>query len=248
MAKKKSDGGVYRVTEIIGTSPTSWEEAAKNAVETAAKSLHDLRIAEAGTPVVTYCDVQGGYTGTGNININPAFVNATGGNYHLLANSLCIDTGSNAAIPPGVTADIEGNPRQVDGNCDGNAVVDMGAYERAGDLNCDGHVNEADYWYIHDGTGYCSPQQVYLDFIRADMDRDGCITLADYQWWLICYRNANGVAFVIPSPGKPELMTFIDVLLGVDTGPSDVAASDLNGDQAVDGLDIQLFVNALLQQ
>ena len=38
--------GVYRVTEIVGTSETSWEEAARNAVETAAKSLRDLRIAE----------------------------------------------------------------------------------------------------------------------------------------------------------------------------------------------------------
>lgn len=46
MAKKKSESGVYRVTEIIGTSPISWEEAAKNAVETAAKSLRDLRVAE----------------------------------------------------------------------------------------------------------------------------------------------------------------------------------------------------------
>ena len=46
MAKKKSDGGVYRVTEIIGTSPTSWEDAARSAVETAGQSLHDLRIAE----------------------------------------------------------------------------------------------------------------------------------------------------------------------------------------------------------
>jgi flavin-binding protein dodecin len=46
MAKKKGDSGVYRVTEIIGTSPTSWEDAAKNAVETAAKSLRDLRVAE----------------------------------------------------------------------------------------------------------------------------------------------------------------------------------------------------------
>jgi dodecin len=46
MAKKKSDNGVYRVTEIIGTSSVSWEEAAKNAVETAAKSLRDLRVAE----------------------------------------------------------------------------------------------------------------------------------------------------------------------------------------------------------
>jgi hypothetical protein len=37
----------YKVIELIGTSPTSWEDAAKNAVETAGKSLKDLRIAEA---------------------------------------------------------------------------------------------------------------------------------------------------------------------------------------------------------
>jgi flavin-binding protein dodecin len=43
---KKSSGGVYRVTEIIGSSRTSWEDAAKNAVETAAKTLRDLRVAE----------------------------------------------------------------------------------------------------------------------------------------------------------------------------------------------------------
>jgi len=37
---------VYRVTEVIGTSTTSWEDAAKNAVETAAATLRDLRVAE----------------------------------------------------------------------------------------------------------------------------------------------------------------------------------------------------------
>jgi len=46
MAKKTSGGGVYRVTEIIGTSKTSWEDAARNAVETASKTLRDLRVAE----------------------------------------------------------------------------------------------------------------------------------------------------------------------------------------------------------
>ena len=46
MAKKGTDSGVYRVTEIIGTSPTSWEEAARIAIETAAVSLRDLRVAE----------------------------------------------------------------------------------------------------------------------------------------------------------------------------------------------------------
>jgi hypothetical protein len=37
---------IYKVIELVGTSTKSWEEAAKNAVETAAKSLHDLRVAE----------------------------------------------------------------------------------------------------------------------------------------------------------------------------------------------------------
>lgn len=37
---------VYRVTEVIGTSSSSWEDAAKVAVETAAKTLRDLRIGE----------------------------------------------------------------------------------------------------------------------------------------------------------------------------------------------------------
>ena len=51
MAKEAT--AVYRVTEVIGTSPNSWEEAARNAVKVAAKSLRDLRIAE-----VTKLDVK----------------------------------------------------------------------------------------------------------------------------------------------------------------------------------------------
>jgi hypothetical protein len=37
---------VYKVVELVGTSTSSWEEAAKSAVERASKSLRDLRIAE----------------------------------------------------------------------------------------------------------------------------------------------------------------------------------------------------------
>jgi flavin-binding protein dodecin len=47
-SKKQAAATVYRVTEIIGTSTVSWEDAAKSAVETAAKSLRDLRVAEVG--------------------------------------------------------------------------------------------------------------------------------------------------------------------------------------------------------
>ena len=47
MAKKSATTeSVYKLVEVIGTSTQSWEDAAKNAVETAARTLRDLRIAE----------------------------------------------------------------------------------------------------------------------------------------------------------------------------------------------------------
>ena len=46
MARKGTGEGVYRVIDIIGTSKRSWEDATQNAVETATRSLRDLRIAE----------------------------------------------------------------------------------------------------------------------------------------------------------------------------------------------------------
>ena len=46
-------GSVYKIVELVGTSETSWEDAAKTAVETAGASLRDLRIAE-----VTDLDLQ----------------------------------------------------------------------------------------------------------------------------------------------------------------------------------------------
>ena len=46
MAKKDKGEPVYRVIDVVGTSPRSWEDAARIAVETAAKSLRDIRIGE----------------------------------------------------------------------------------------------------------------------------------------------------------------------------------------------------------
>lgn len=37
---------VYKIVELVGTSPNSWEEAAKQVIETSTKSLRDLRVAE----------------------------------------------------------------------------------------------------------------------------------------------------------------------------------------------------------
>jgi flavin-binding protein dodecin len=39
-------GSTYKIVELVGTSDTSWEDAAKTAVETAGESIRDLRIAE----------------------------------------------------------------------------------------------------------------------------------------------------------------------------------------------------------
>jgi flavin-binding protein dodecin len=44
--EEKMADSVYKVIRLVGSSPNSWEEAAKNAVETAGKSLRDLRVAE----------------------------------------------------------------------------------------------------------------------------------------------------------------------------------------------------------
>ena len=46
MAKKTKSEGVYRIVDVVGVSETSWEDAGRRAVDTAAGSLRDLRVAE----------------------------------------------------------------------------------------------------------------------------------------------------------------------------------------------------------
>jgi hypothetical protein len=88
------------------------------------------------TATVTFSDVQGGYTGTGNINAAPCFVNANSPdpnlwNLRLKPESPCIDVGDNLVIPPpiGLSTDFDGRPRIADGDCNTTEIVDMGAYE-----------------------------------------------------------------------------------------------------------------------
>ncbi|MDI6821921.1 MAG: S-layer homology domain-containing protein [Actinomycetota bacterium] len=74
-------------------------------------------------------DYDGCSPGYGDISADPQFVDAGFGDYHLRFGSPCIDAGTNARAP-GV--DLEGNPRPYDGDGDGVATVDMGAYEYSG--------------------------------------------------------------------------------------------------------------------
>ena len=80
-----------------------------------------------GSCVVTYSDIRDGFAGEGNIDADPLFVG--GEDFHLQPGSPCIDAGTNSpagGLPP---TDLDGNSRPVDGNGDGTAVADIGAYE-----------------------------------------------------------------------------------------------------------------------
>ncbi len=46
MAKKDKGSSVYKVIELVGTSSTSWADAARNAVKSASKTIRDIRVAE----------------------------------------------------------------------------------------------------------------------------------------------------------------------------------------------------------
>jgi predicted outer membrane repeat protein len=74
---------------------------------------------------VTYTDINDTdlATGTGDMDVDPQFVG--GANFQLTFTSPVIDAGNNADVPDGITTDLAGNPRIIDG------TVDMGAYESA---------------------------------------------------------------------------------------------------------------------
>jgi len=91
-------------------------------------------------PIITYSDVKGGWPGTGNIDIDPCFVNKDKDDYHLLYYSPCKDSGDNNA-PYLTEQDFEGDPRIAEG------TVDMGADEfykhlyYTGDAKPDGNID-----------------------------------------------------------------------------------------------------------
>ena len=93
-------------------------------------------------PVLNYSNIQGGWSGIGNVNADPLFADPGIGDYRLSAGSPAIDAGDNTAVPMGVTTDLDGNPRFVDDpgtpntGVPGNGfveIVDMGAYEFQGE-------------------------------------------------------------------------------------------------------------------
>jgi hypothetical protein len=108
-----------------------------------------------GNLLVTYCDIEGGWPGEGNIDNDPLFVDPSDGDYRLLPGSPCIDAGDTPALPAGLFVDFAGQCRVLDDVCTPDTgvpaalmpvTVDMGAYEYQlrGDLDSDGDVDLSD--------------------------------------------------------------------------------------------------------
>jgi subtilisin family serine protease len=107
-------GGIFLFSHLSGSTSLRscilWNE---NATEVEGKTIS-----------VQYSDVEGGYIGTDNMNAEPRFVDAAGGDYHLLWDSPCIDAGDPAYVPQPSDKDIDGEPRVMRAN-----RVDMGSDE-----------------------------------------------------------------------------------------------------------------------
>jgi hypothetical protein len=137
-----------------------------------APSNSEIDTNNASNPLVTYCDISGGYTGTGNINQDPKFEDSGQGDFHLQPSSPCIDAGD-PAMPP----DPDGSR------------IDMGAFYSTrgsiynyapGDMNGDDIVIGGDITYgvrYLKGIGNPPPDSCFLDLI-AD--------------WIYCAADANG--------------------------------------------------------
>ena len=98
--------------------------------------------AQPGTPTLQYCDVAGGWTGTGNIEADPMFVYPGNGNFRLMPKSPCVDAGISTGTP---VADLEGRPRYdspITTNTGGGTpdYYDIGAHEFKG-------------YFVNDDTG-----------------------------------------------------------------------------------------------
>jgi parallel beta-helix repeat protein len=127
---------------------------------------------------INYNCIQNYSSGT-NIKIDPCFVNEGVNNYHLKSSSQCIDRGDpNFTDVNGV--DIDGEDRVMDGDSDGNSIVDMGADEFCPfDLSHDGFVNFLDFAVFAKSWGKSTGDTNYN--YHCDFSHNGKIDYNDLE-------------------------------------------------------------------
>ena len=147
---------------------------------------------------ITYCNVQNGWEGEGNIDADPLFADPLGpdglpgtidDDLRLQGGSPCIDAADNTAVPKDIDTDLDGNPRFVDDPDTKDTgfgippIVDMGAYEFQvksscpWDLDGSGSVGTGDLLELFAQWGTDGP---------ADFDGNGVVNTADL---LILFAN-----------------------------------------------------------
>jgi hypothetical protein len=140
--------------------------------------------------------------GTGDISLDPLFVNRQGGDYRSAPGSPCIDAGYNAAVPASVLTELDGHGRFFNdpatpdcrwapGSCGTAPIVDMGAYEFiAGDYDRDGDLDTSDLNVFR--SCISGPLVAYASgCAKADFDRDGDVDLSDFGVLQRCYSGAG---------------------------------------------------------
>jgi serine protease len=117
---------------------------------------------------VKYSIVQGGFAGIGNLNAEPQFVDAAGGDFHLAQGSPGIDIGDPALKPNPGEIDLDGDPRVF------GSAVDMGIdeFRKSGDVDGDHAVNVNDLLQVIAQWGPCS-------WSTADLNGDFSVNVND---------------------------------------------------------------------
>jgi len=200
---------------------------------------------DSSSPTVTYCDIQGGYEGQGNINADPLFVDPENNDFHLKETSPCIDKGNNNA-PEIPGTDFEGDTRIFDGDNDGTSTVDMGVDEYIvkalsdGDVaplgNPDGTVNVGDALVaLRFALGLLQGHPTADELIHGDVaplsptgcpSPDGNITVGDA---LVILRLALGlINFSNCADYKTRADWTYMVYMGADNNLSTMGLVDLN--------------------
>jgi len=141
---------------------------------------------ETSTPYIIYSNVQGGWTGEGNINADPHFVAPQNDDYHLLPTSPCMDAGDNAAV--NLTTDVDGNARIV------NGIVDMGAYEHQGPRQTRLLYVDWDAWGENDGSSWVNAFWQLQDALDVALTGDEILVAQGFY---------NPGIFMPPPPPPP---------------------------------------------